>query len=133
MDYSELNVNGDAPSLDGLVCQGFLCAAYVFEGVLQETAYTTYLKFDEQWYRLYFDFDIIFWRVYDETPKAWEVESIVFPVKDVGRELGVVGQKLLSYKMKQDESGNEVHFYFEYGKQFVIRSKDDVSDFEIVN
>jgi hypothetical protein len=57
-----LDVNGTPPEMVGRVCEGFICEGYTCEGEAVASANVTFLKFGGVWFRLYFEFRLVFCR-----------------------------------------------------------------------
>lgn len=133
MDYP-LEVNGDAPDLNGLVCDGFICEAYLYDGMVEASANTTYLSFNEVWHRLYFDCGVIFWRSQLEAPAPWSVpeERWDYPHTDLARNAGVKGKRLLSYEMHTTDKGSVVEFTFECSIKIVVEDSYDRTDYRVI-
>lgn len=129
-----VDLNGDPPSLAALQCEGFICQAFIYEGEVVETAQIVHMCFGGSWYRLYFDFGFIFWRA-SESPLPWEVEEEgwIYPLKDIGVSLGLVGKRLEYYKMEVFGPAAEVTFVFEGGPRIVFENYDDNTNFRVTN
>jgi hypothetical protein len=61
------------PALAGRTCQAFICQQFFADGRLVDEANVTFLKFDAEWFRLYFEPGLIFWRPEVDTPHPWEI------------------------------------------------------------
>lgn len=120
--------------IEGRICQGFVCKGYTYEGKVESTANVTYLKFDDQWYRLYFEPWLVFWRKSEEAPVAWAVDekSWEYPVEDVGAIAGVIGTSLLKYEISATADGCKVIFTFESGKRIAIEDKKEVANYTVI-
>jgi hypothetical protein len=129
-----LEVNGTPPEAVGRVCEGFICEAYTFEDKLVASANVTYLKFGGVWFRLYFEFRLVFWRPFTGEPKPWEVkeESWAYTHTDVGALAGVLGQPLVSYAMLPTLQGSKVVFRFGNGRCVEIEDKDDAASYAVI-
>lgn len=55
-------INGVEPPLVGRSPDVLLGQEYWHCGKLKEPAYVSFLSVDSQWHRLYFEYDIVFWR-----------------------------------------------------------------------
>ena len=130
-----LETNGAPPDIAGKICEGFICEGFECDGQPVASANVTYLKFDELWYRLCFEFRLIFWRPFNEEPKPWAVaeKSWVYPHTDIGAIAGVVGQKLVSYEMHPTPDGSKVVFSFENGLSIEIEDRNDSTSYVIGN
>ena len=133
MEPHPLDVNGVAPPISGLPCEGMFCEAFEYDGVVEATANVTYLCFGGQWTRLYFDCGIIFWRARDDAPSSWAnpENEYSYPVVDIGQRVGILGVLLTSYEMEPTPKGSLVRFKFANGREVVVCDSDDRTDFEL--
>lgn len=129
-----LEVNGTPPDLAGKICQGFICESFTHQGANIAPANVTYLKFDDAWFRLYFEHRLVFWRPYGEEPKPWEVkeEGWKYPHVDVGTSANVVGERLDRYETLLTPDGCKVIFRFASGRTVEIEEKNDVADYAVL-
>jgi hypothetical protein len=130
----QIEINGDPPIIEGRICQGFVCEGYKYEGMIAATANVTHLKFDDQWYRLYFEPWLVFWRKSEQTPAAWAVDekSWEYPVEDVGAIAAVIGTPLLKYEISATADGCKAIFTFNGGKRIVIEDKNEVASYAVI-
>lgn len=128
-----LEINGYPPKLAGKICEGFICEQLICSGQPAASADVTYLKFDGIWYRLYFEFQLVFWRVFDGEPKPREIaeESWAYPHANVGEMFGILGQRLLSFEMQPTPRGSKVIFSFANNQSVLIEDADDCSSFRV--
>ncbi|MBB5322911.1 hypothetical protein [Marinobacter oulmenensis] len=128
---SELSINGEWPSLEGKVLQELICHEMYYQGKLEETANVTFIKVDGHWLRLYFDYDIIFWRAKYSVPQPYEMpeHNSYFKTRDVGAELELCGQIIKSVAAKGLKRGVEIEFKFDNGRSIFFQSIDDVSSY----
>ena len=127
-----LSINGDPPRLDGQRCDAILCQEYWHGGRLVEPANVAFLCFEGRWYRLYFDFGIVFWRNSEDGPEPFRAPEISseYPVVDVAKKRGLRGLKLLGYRMEPlADCGARVTFEFDGGTRLAFRSVDDVTTY----
>ena len=129
-----LEVNGTPPEVLDRVCEGFICEGYTSEVELVASANVTYLKFGGLWFRLYFEFRLVFWRPSAEEYKPQEVqeESWAYPHTDVGAFAGIVGQPVVSFDMLPTRFGSKVVFRFANGRTVEIEDKDDVASYAVI-
>jgi hypothetical protein len=120
-------INGVAPDLAGRICQGFVCQQFFADGVLCDEANVTFLQFEGQWFRLYFEPGLIFWRSGVDVPHPWEVSENQwrYPHVDLGKTAGVIGQRLVRYDMWPTKDSARVSFEFANGKRILIEHKND--------
>lgn len=86
-----------------------------------------WLRFHAVWYELFFDVGSVFWRIANDTPKAYkmtELNAEVRPV-DLANEFGLIGDQLTSYAATHILNGIEVSFTFESGKSLAFRNVND--------
>lgn len=128
-----LEINGTPPAIIGQVCEGFICEGYTYKDELVSSANVTYLKFNSKWFRLYFEFRLVFWREFKDEPKPWEVseESWIYPHIDIGTLFGIIGQKLASYEMLPTQTGSKVLFNFANGQRITIEDCNDVASYVV--
>ena len=126
-------VNGTPPIISGSVCEGFICEGFFYKDEPEASASVTYVKFDGVWYRLYFEYQLIFWRTFKSEPLPLEIteESFRYPHTNVGEMARVVGQKLLIYEMLPTPEGSKVIFNFSDGSRIVIEDKNDSASYII--
>ena len=129
-----LEVNGTPPEVVGRACEGFICEAYTFESKLVASANVTYLKFGGVWFRLYFEFRLIFWRPFIGEPKPWEIKEklLAYTHTDVAALAGVLGQTLVSYEMLPTLQGSKVVFCFGNGRRIEVEDKDDATSYAVI-
>lgn len=60
------NINGNEPSITGKVCKGFYLIQHQEGESISDQANVTYFKFDNNWVKLHFDGETIFWRESEE-------------------------------------------------------------------
>jgi hypothetical protein len=128
---SEISINGDWPKLEGKILQEMLCHEMYYEGRLEELANVIYVKIDEKWLRLYFDYEIIFWRNESCAPKEYSMPetSSYFKLTDVANKFSFKGNTIDGVSAKTIEDGVEVGFYFNTGKKIIFSSINDASSY----
>jgi hypothetical protein len=121
------HINGSAPALAGRTCQAFICQQFVADGRIEDEANVTFLQFDDEWFRLYFEPGLIFWRSGIPTPHPWEVpeQRWNFPHVDLGKVAAVIGQRLTRYDMWPTNDSARVSFEFDNGRHILIEHKND--------
>lgn len=129
----QLDIHGDPPALGGQICEAILCEQFWHDGVLDAPANVTHLCFGGRWFRLYFDWGIIFWRPADASPAPCSVpaEGYDYPLVDVGAESGVVGARLVEYRMEPTERGSRVTFLFDNARRVVLEDTDDHTTYRL--
>jgi hypothetical protein len=121
------HINGTAPTLAGRVCQAFVCQQFLADGRVEDEANVTFLRFDGEWFRLYFEPGLIFWRSGVPEPHPWDVpeEQWVYPHVDLGKAADVIGQTLTRYDMWPTNHSARVSFEFANGRRILIEHKND--------
>lgn len=121
------HINGVAPTLSGRTCQAFICQQFLADGQLEDEANVTFLQFDDEWFRLYFEPGLIFWRSGVDTPLPWEVpeKQWAYPHVDLGRAANVIGAKLVRYDMWPTKDSARVSFEFANSKRILIEHRND--------
>ncbi len=71
----DLDIVGVPPHILGRRCQALLCQQYWYQGKLTEAALSVFLKFENQWHRLFLDFNAVFWRPQEEEPESWSISE----------------------------------------------------------
>ena len=126
-----IDTNGTPPLLAGKKCEAFVCEGFRFEGEIEETACVTYVKFDGDWTRLYFEPGVIFWR--SDSPMSTQFSdaehTAAFPNTDVGLFAGVIGQELLDYTIRPTENGCQVSFVFANGRYIEITCDGEFTNY----
>jgi hypothetical protein len=55
----------------------------------------------------------------------------VLPLVDVGAESGVVGARLVEYRMEPTERGSRLTFFFDNGRRVVLEDTDDHTAYRV--
>jgi hypothetical protein len=133
-DFDMQNIVRHAPELAGLLCEAFICEAYVFEGELVANANVVYLRFAGAWHKLVIDCGVIIWRPfqYEPSPSAIPSKGCEYPHVDVGAIAGVVGRRLRDYTMETAAAKGKVTFVFDNDRTVIIDNESDISSFSIV-
>lgn len=101
-------LNGEEPRVIGQICTG-LVLLYFYDGaVISNQVNVAHLKFDEQWYRLYFECGTVFWRESQERP-GMPVNSTLeygLVLNDLSELSSVVGQVLESISYASNDVGD---------------------------
>jgi hypothetical protein len=117
-------VHGEEPSISGQTCTA-LVAEFLCNGLeVLDQINMVYLKFDAQWYTLYFEPYNIFWRLTNDE----HLERLNLPpelytcLKDLSEEYSVVGYVAKSIEVSANEAGDmEVFINFISGNFFKIK------------
>jgi hypothetical protein len=124
----ELDISGDQPALEGSLCEAFLLQEHWYKGALSDPANVTFMQFSGSWHRLYFDHAMIFWRTQSDSPAAFDLPEIDarYPLRDLGKELGLIGKPVVSIRPQLIPDGSEVSIRFGEGPTVTLRSELDV-------
>jgi hypothetical protein len=63
-------INGEEPNVVGQVCTGFFLQHFYEDGQIVDQVNVAYLRFEAQWYRLYFECGTVFWRASEKPALA---------------------------------------------------------------
>jgi hypothetical protein len=100
-------INGQEPPLLGLQCTGFVLQHF-YEGLqITDQVNVAHLRFEDQWYRLYFECGTVFWRV-GEKPEASQNTDLAFGLllNDLSGVHGIVGQLVEAVSYEGTEAGD---------------------------
>jgi hypothetical protein len=100
-------LNGEEPKLIGQCCTGFVLQHFYEGQQITDQVNVAYLRFAEQWYRLYFECETIFWRM-SEPPEAAENSDLSYGLllNDLSGMRSVVGQTVQAVAYSASESGD---------------------------
>ncbi len=87
----------------------------------------TFIQFQGQWFRLYFEPEMVFWRFPSEAPELHDAPEFhaEYGLRDVGAEAQIVGAQLEKLTHKRLAGGAEVGFVFSNGRTIVVRHLND--------
>ena len=125
----ELEVIGEAPSLDHVICDALVCEQYWHQGNLDSPANVIYLKAGRTWHRLTFDCGIIFWRTQPDPPEPHTMPELEAEAKldDLGVRLNLAGCSLAGYEASAIPGGSQVRFQFNDGRELTFKNVDDAT------
>lgn len=100
-------LNGEEPGISGQACTGFFLQHSYADGQIIDQVNVAYLKFKDQWYRLYFEAGTIFWRV-SVAPAMAENSDLLsgLLLNDLSGMSTVVGQTLDSLSYLANDAGD---------------------------
>ena len=135
-------VNGDPPEIVGMPCEELLVQQYWSEGELVEEANVVHMRFDGEWYRLYFEHAQIFWRLDHRAPELASAEATIlaedpgedelaFRLVDVARQWRFRGDTLLAYDGESVENGARVWFQFAGGTRLAFQCIGDHTTYRV--
>lgn len=130
---SKLSINGEWPKLEGKRLQEMICHEMYFEGELEELANVTSLKVGGEWLELYFDGDVIFWRMAKAPTEKGEIveHDSYFKLTDVADKFSLKGNVIKRLDVQYIENGVEVVFTFGGGKSMIFSSINDISSYRM--
>lgn len=111
-------LNGQEPRIVGQTCRGFILLHFYDGTEISDQVNVAHLKFDEQWYRLYFECGIVFWRESQEPPGMPTNSTLEYGLvlNDLSELNAVAGQILESINYSASEAGDvEVRLSFAAG------------------
>jgi len=131
---SKLSINGEWPALEGKALQAMICHEMYFEGELEELANIVSLKVSGKWLKLYFDYDIIFWRNAKAPSEECGIleQDSYFKLTDVAKKFSFQGDIVDRLDARIIENGVEVAFNFNSGKSIIFSSINDISNYRMV-
>lgn len=118
MPLVHYTLNGEEPPIVGHTCTGFVLLHFYDGAAISNQVNVAHLKFDEQWYRLYFESGTIFWRKSQESPGRPTNSTLEYGLvlNDLSELSSVVGQVVESIKYSATEAGDiEVRLGFVAG------------------
>jgi len=123
--------NDGWPDIEGRSLQEMICLEMYFKGQLEELANVIFLKIGGDWLKLYFDGDVIFWRIAKAPPEASErlEHDSYFKLKDVADKFSFKGDVIERLEARLLENGVEVLFSFNSGKSIVFSNLNDLSNY----
>jgi hypothetical protein len=113
------SINGEEPKIVGEQCTGFCLQHFYEDGQITDQVNVAYLRFRDQWHRLYFECATVFWRV-SEAPAAAENSGLAHGLllNDLSAMGAVVGHTLESLDYVGSEVGDvEVLLHFSSGQR----------------
>ena len=128
MESEELSVNGEWPDLKNKIIEKLIAQEYWYQGELDEAANVIWLKISGKWYRLYFDYGIVFWRESNEKPiyvKPETGEDYDYPLNDLTEKYNLSGKRIDSCEGSVITGGSQVVFKFENGQEIKFESIND--------
>jgi hypothetical protein len=108
---SQIEVNGIVPDIKNKILGEMYVQEYWYDGTLEEEANVVYLKISDNWFRLYFDHTIIFWRQNEDDFKPFNDST--YKLRNLGVELGINNSTIIDFHMAQGETCSKVSFIFD--------------------
>ncbi|PPD04180.1 MAG: hypothetical protein CTY29_06665 [Methylobacter sp.] len=133
MKSEELSVNGEWPDLKTKIIEKLIAQEYWYKGKLNEAANVIWLKISGKWFRLYFDYGIVFWRESNEEPhyvKPEANEDYDYPLNDLTEKYNLSGKAIESCEGSVISGGSQVVFKIENGKTIKFKNINDATSIE---
>ena len=131
MVSSELYVDGAWPDFAGKTLESLIAQEAWFGGELDDEANVVWLCVEGAWHKLYFDDDIIFWRMAKEGPSTNGADGQSFSLNDLGEKHALVGQALAACNGDAIEPGSAVSLAFANGKSITFRNRYDTTTIQV--
>ena len=123
-----LEINGIPPKLSGYECEDMICQQYWYLGKLENEVDILFLKVNGKWHQLYFENGVIFWRIQNEAPTAFneqQEDTFKYPLIDLGSQYGVKGCLIKDYTSEQLLNGARVQIEFEGDEVVTITNREN--------
>ena len=138
---NKISINGEQPRLEGKKPLELICHEMYYHGKLEELANVSHLHVDGKWYRLYFDYSIVFWRTqesdqsHENSPQSYKIEELdcSFIAVDVAEKLKLKNEVIKSITPTIVNNGLEVKFDFGNDKSLIFSNIDDISSYRVEN
>ncbi len=130
----DASIVGEWPRLIGGVVQEIVAQEFWCDGTLEDEANILYLKISDKWHRLYFDYEIIFWKTGPNGINDYNADrgkEFGYPLRDLVRELDLFGQTLTKCEKLILPNGVAVNFEFSNGVNIVVSSINDQTKIKI--
>ena len=127
---NKLEVNGNWPEIERQSLQEMIVQEFWYDGVVEEPANVVYLKINNDWYRLYFDCGIVFWREGNEGLEdelASRGNDTGYPLIDLTEQLGIKGAEIIQCEGSVVSEGSEVEFQFSTKNAVIFQCINDVT------
>lgn len=124
----ESSIIGDWPVFSGGEIQELIAQEFWCDGKLEDEANVIYLKVSNEWHRLYFDYEIIFWKKGPngiDDPNADRGKDFGYTLRDLKAELGLKNQTIIECTKEVLLKGVAVLFRFSNGKNIQVSSVND--------
>lgn len=108
MNSMRYTVNGEEPRVVGRICTGLVLLHFYDRMKISNQVNVAHLKFDEQWYRLYFECGTVFWRKSQDRPEVPVNSTLEYGLvlNDLSEMSSVVGQVVESISYAATEAGD---------------------------
>ena len=111
------NINGKEPSIIGKVCKSLYLIQQQEGDVVTDPANVAYFKFEDNWFKLSFDGDTVFWRE-QELPSEPLNDNLncCLVLLNLGELDGVIGLVLEDIEYSSNDESLMANFKFKSGK-----------------
>ena len=130
-----LEIDGIPPKLANQVCEELLCQQYCYLGQLQQEVDVMQLKVNGHWHQLYFDNGIIFWRLQDQAPKAYEAQPddpMTYPLIDLGEKYDLKQSVISECITEALPEGARVSFIFENNGTLIVSHSNNKTALQFI-
>ena len=131
-----LQTDGIPPKLTNQVCEELICQQYWYEGKLAQEVDGLFLKVNGRWHQLYFDSDIVFWRIQQEAPKSYEArpdDPFVYRLVDVGEKYAVQDCVIADCITEPSVDGVRVLVSFENKGSLIVMHSENKTSLRFIN
>ncbi|MGL4573732.1 MAG: hypothetical protein ACRCV9_02975 [Burkholderiaceae bacterium] len=125
---THVQFNGSPPEIVGQRCASLVVQHFYDGFTLRDPANVVFLRFQETWYRIYFETGTVFWRSGDspEQPVNSTLEHGLL-LNDLSELSSIVGHDLIEIEYSATERGDvSVDFRFDGGALLSLRYETDL-------
>ena len=122
---SNISINGSTPNLENHFLQELITLEHWSNGIKQEDANVVYLKISNSWLRIYFDYEILFFRE-SKKPSVDTCDKTLL-LKNWGKKLHIKDKKIISFEIRTIAEGVEFKLSFSNKKTFIVQSVNDLT------
>jgi hypothetical protein len=108
MPLDHYSLNGEEPCIIGQICTGLILMHFYDGTAISDQVNVAHLKFNDQWYRMYFECGVVFWRMSQESPETPINSTLKYGLvlNDLSEMSSVVGQVLESISYSASRVGD---------------------------
>lgn len=130
-NHHELEIIGTQPRIEGGVCEEIIAVQYWYAGRLEEPVNSVHFKVEGQWHRFCIDCGVMFWRIGEGPPVAFEVpeNQWEYPLDDIGRRYGLRGLRLATVTPEPTPHGARLIMTLHGGRAVEFVDHDDQTDY----
>jgi hypothetical protein len=67
----DLEIYGTPPDIEGKYIDEIYVQPFCYDGKISDEANVVFIKFEGKWWRLYFDFGMIYWQKTEDAPSVF--------------------------------------------------------------